>query len=319
MKDAADAYMEWFKAHRKSARETRYTIDTHILPALGKVEVERLTAKRLRAWHEGLAKAPARLRTRPGQDQRYRHAADDPEAPRRRRATANRVITVLKALLNHAWQEGRVASDDAWRRVKPFRQADAARVRHLTAAECKRLVNACDQEFRPLVRAALYTGCRYGELCRLSASDFNPDAGTVTVREAKAGKPRHVALSDEGRKFFEAATAGRASDAPIFPRLDGNRWGRAHQTRPLRDACERAKITPAVSFHILRHTYASHLVMNGAPIQVVAHNLGHSDTRMVEKHYAHLQPSYIADAIRAAAPRLGIGGKGNVVRMGTTK
>jgi integrase len=46
--------------------------------------------------------------------------------------------------------------------------------------------------------------------------------------------------------------------------------------------------------------------MNGAPLFVVAKNLGHSDTRMVEKHYGHLAPSYVADAIRAAAPRFGI-------------
>jgi hypothetical protein len=45
--------------------------------------------------------------------------------------------------------------------------------------------------------------------------------------------------------------------------------------------------------------------MNGAPLLVVGKNLGHSDTRMVEKHYGHLAPSYIADAIRAAAPRFG--------------
>ena len=55
--------------------------------------------------------------------------------------------------------------------------------------------------------------------------------------------------------------------------------------------------------------------MNGAPLQVVAHNLGHSDTRMVDKHYAHLQPSYVADAIRAAAPKLGIATPGKVVRL----
>jgi hypothetical protein len=42
------------------------------------------------------------------------------------------------------------------------------------------------------------------------------------------------------------------------------------------------------------------------PLLVVAKNLGHSDTRMVEKHYGHLAPSYIADAIRAGAPRFGI-------------
>ena len=46
--------------------------------------------------------------------------------------------------------------------------------------------------------------------------------------------------------------------------------------------------------------------MNGVPLLVVAKNLGHADTRMVESHYGHLAPSYIADAIRAGAPRFGM-------------
>jgi integrase len=71
------------------------------------------------------------------------------------------------------------------------------------------------------------------------------------------------------------------------------------------EACGRAKITPALGFHGLRHTWASLAVMNGTPLLVVAKNLGHTDTRMVEKHYGHLAPSYIADAIRAGAPRFG--------------
>jgi integrase len=49
----------------------------------------------------------------------------------------------------------------------------------------------------------------------------------------------------------------------------------------------------------LRHTWASLSVMSGVPLLVVAKNLGHADTRMVERHYGHLAPSYIADAIRA--------------------
>src|SRR5271169_1191122 len=61
----------------------------------------------------------------------------------------------------------------------------------------------------------------------------------------------------------------------------------------------------AANFHALRHTYASHAIMNGAPLFVVARNLGHSTTAMVEKHYGHLAPSYIADAIRAAAAKFG--------------
>jgi hypothetical protein len=46
--------------------------------------------------------------------------------------------------------------------------------------------------------------------------------------------------------------------------------------------------------------------MNGMPLMVVARNLGHADTRMVEKHYGHLAPSYVADEIRKAAPRFGV-------------
>jgi site-specific recombinase XerD len=85
------------------------------------------------------------------------------------------------------------------------------------------------------------------------------------------------------------------------------------------EACERAKIKPPASFHVLRHTYASHLVMNGAPLPVLARNLGHSDTRMAEKHYAHLAPSYVADAIRAAAPALGLKTTTNVQSLHTAR
>jgi len=58
------------------------------------------------------------------------------------------------------------------------------------------------------------------------------------------------------------------------------------------EACRTANITPAAGFHIIRHTSASHWAMAGVPLNVVAHNLGHADTRMTEKHYAHLAPSY---------------------------
>ena len=44
-------------------------------------------------------------------------------------------------------------------------------------------------------------------------------------------------------------------------------------------------------------------MMNGVPLMVVAKNLGHADTRIVEKHYGHLAPSFIVDAIKAGAPR----------------
>jgi len=83
----------------------------------------------------------------------------------------------------------------------------------------------------------------------------------------------------------------------------------------MQEACEHAKIKPRVSFHVLRHTWASLAVMNGMPLMVVAKNLGHVDTRMVEKHYGHLAPSYITAAIHAGAPRYGIKDDGAVVLL----
>lgn len=159
--DAVDDYLAWIDKHRKptTAREWRYMAEAHILPALGESEVTKLTTAKIRKWHEELAAAPARLRTRLGAAPRYREMSADPDA-RARRATANRNLTVLKAALNKAFYDGKVPSDQAWRRAKPFRGADAARVRYLQEDECRRLLNACPEDFRRLVRGALVSGCR---------------------------------------------------------------------------------------------------------------------------------------------------------------
>jgi integrase len=61
-----------------------------------------------------------------------------------------------------------------------------------------------------------------------------------------------------------------------------------------------------VGFHQLRHTYASHAVMNGMPLPVLAHNLGHATTMMIQRHYGHLAKSYIDEMIRQHAPVFGV-------------
>jgi integrase len=254
-----------------------------------------LSTEKLRGWLSALAKSPAKGR---------KHEAGA-EPLRRRRSTANRTLAILKAALNLAFREGLVPSDAAWRRVKPFKGVDAARLRYLSVAEAQRLINACDPDLRGLVQAALQSGARYGELARMRAYDFNPDANTVTVGQSKSGKPRHVFLTDEGAALFRRWCAGKAGNALLFTR-GGEAWQKSNQARPMRLACQRAKIEPAIGFHQLRHSYCSLAIMAGAPLLVVAKNVGHADGRMVEKHYGHLAQNYIADAIRAAAPRFGI-------------
>ena len=302
----------------KSVYHARRAAETHIQPALGYLEVAKLTAKRIEDWHHGLTEKAPLARSKPGRKPNHRKADKSADGIRKRRATANRVMTVLKAALNHAWKAGHVASDDAWRRVKPFKAVEIARVRYLSEAECVRLINACEPAFRNLARGALLTGCRYSELTALHAADFNADAGIVTVRQSKAGKPRHVVLTEEGQRMFTALTAGNLGTDQIFTRADGGQWGKSHQLRPMLEACKRAKISPAVSFHVLRHTHGSTLAMRGVPMGVIAEQLGHADTRMTEKHYAHLAPSYIAETIRAHFTTLGIAGESNVALIRRT-
>ena len=301
---ALEAHIEFLECNGKKVSDQRYHARAFINPMLGEVEVAALKAKQLQEWLHDLTKLPPRVRTKAGKPQQHRPLDDSEDAIRRRRSSANRIFTTLRAALNYVWREKRVVSDGEWRRVEPFKKVDSARVRYLTVTEAQRLINASDPEFRPLLRAALETGCRYGELTRLEVQDFDPDAGTVAVRQTKSGKSRHVVLTDEGQAFFRQLAAGRNSEELLLGRADGSAWGKGHQNAFMAAACGRAKIKP-ISFHGFRHTWASLAVMAGVPLMIVARNLGHVDTKMVEKHYGHLGQSYITEAIRKNAPRYG--------------
>jgi len=162
---ALDDYVADYKRRGgKALDRLEWTITAHIKPALGEILVERVNRRRLEAWHAALAESPRGLRTTPGKRQKHHEPDNTPEGIRRRRSTANRVLTILKAALNLAAHNHRAETPERWQAVKPFRETDAPKIRYLTDAESQRLVNACAGEFRKLVIAALLTGCRYGEL-----------------------------------------------------------------------------------------------------------------------------------------------------------
>ncbi len=318
---AVEDYLTWFRAHRKSHRATEAVLLAHVIPAFGSKRIGELTTRDIQRWHERLTTLPARAR-KPKPDslrsqrrdpaqlaQRYRDQdLTDPDVLRARRATANRILTVFRAVLNHSWREGRapVESETQWRRVRPFRNADAPRVRYLEETQVKRLLNASPPDLRGLITAALLTGCRLGELIVLRVDDYRADASSIHVRDSKSGRPRHVPLTAEGEQFFGDLAAGRAGAETMLLRAEGTPWGQNHHVRPLLVACRNAKIDPPASFHVLRHTYGSWLAMKGVSLQVIAEALGHSDTRITHRHYSHLAPSYVAQVIRANMPSIGI-------------
>jgi integrase len=311
--DALDDYIARFRG--KDLANTRRRIEAFIRPKLGQHDVAKLTSKVIRRWHEGLADAPARLRTANGAEQNVRITADTDEARRSRQSSANRILTILKAALNRAYHEGDVESDHAWRKVKPFEKADGVKLRYLSDDEARRLVNATNATFRPMVQGALLTGARYAELANLEARDFDRQARTIRLRETKAGMHRDVYLGDEGFVLFDMATIGKTPNQPIFERPDGNKWSASQQARPLAAACKAADVEPT-GFHDLRRTFGARLALQGVPMAVIAKALGHADERITQRHYAHLAKNYVADTIRAASAGLGIvSDDSSVVRM----
>ena len=144
--DALDAYFaERERRGSKGLDKDRAAARARIVPALGNVEVVKLTTKRIRDWHgamvtggraqavtafAGLGEAadgrsvPKVVGTTGGPSRpsggagAAADAVSERDAIRARRATANRVLTILKAALNHAFHEGNAASDEPWRKAK---------------------------------------------------------------------------------------------------------------------------------------------------------------------------------------------------------
>ncbi|MDR2561788.1 MAG: site-specific integrase [Holophagales bacterium] len=311
-----DAYFK--DAERRGVKgvpQDRYRANAWILPAFGSVQISELTRDGIERWLDEMANSPRKVRTGAGREPKINPPPSTDEQKRARKESANRVLSVFKAALNYCMDRKLAdSSDRPWQLVKRFKGTTKARIRFLSIEEQVRLVDACPDDFGQLVRGALLTGCRYGEMTRVQCKDYDHLSGSVFVAESKSGKPRHVFLTKEGSELFDELTANLDPEDYVFtngtegrgkPSLGRRRWRSKEQCLKIREACKKAGIEPA-TFHELRHTYASMLVNRGCVLSVVAELLGHSSIKMVEKHYGHLSRNTVRDELLRAMPRLGI-------------
>lgn len=305
--EASAHYLDWYRGHRKAIGHAERYLRLFVLPAFGDRTVASLEKAEIERWHRKIAATPARLRTRPGKAQRFAKRATDAEGLRARKATANRILTILKAMLNKAADDypKRVGGGREWREAKPFEKVDKPRVRFLTAVEATRLANACEPDLRALVRAALLTGARFSELASLRVADFNADTAQLYLAPGKSDRARYVPLNAEGAALFASLAAGRPGEAPMLTKANGAAWRRDHHRDAFTAAQARAKISPACTFHDLRHTYASLLAQAGADLLTISKLLGHADTRITARHYAHLCDRTLALAVTTLLPGFG--------------
>jgi integrase len=141
--------------------------------------------------------------------------------------------------------------------------------------------------------------------------------GKVHIVESKGDtekrKGRFVELTGDGAVLFDRMIAKKAPDALIFTHItlrrtraaSENEWLPYDQRQLMENAYLVAEIEPVV-FHELRHTYASMLINMGCPRDVLAKQLGHQNTDMINLHYGKLYDEYVASAVNKAYPETGI-------------
>ena len=173
----------------------------------------------------------------------------------------------------------------------------------LSFDEAEKLVESTEGQWKAMILLALKTGLRLGELRALRWEDVDLKAGRILVQQAawrdtigtpKNGRPREVPLSDQALEILRRHRHLRGGF--VFCGRDGAMFTVSSCNRPIWLACRRAQLR-RIGWHVLRHTFASHLVMRGAYIKAVQELLGHSDIKMTMR-YAHLSPGVRRDAVQ---------------------
>jgi integrase len=211
-----------------------------------------------------------------------------------RETTINRELAFLKNVFTKAIDWGKT-SENPVKKVRLYRE-DNSRTRFLTDEEEERLLACCKPQLQPLVITALHTGFRASELRSLTWNDIDFRRRTVTVRAGyvKNGESRTVPMNEVLTTTLKAVKLVHADGEKVFCSRQGNPY------RSFRTAFERAVRLAGLAdftFHDLRHTFASRLVMAGVDLPTVKELLGHKDISMTMR-YAHLSNTHKEAAVK---------------------
>jgi integrase len=208
-------------------------------------------------------------------------------------------LKFLRHLLNRAVRDD-LLPGNPFAKVRLPKPAPAA-IRFLSPREEQRLLKALAPRDRLVIRLALVTGLRSGEQFSLRWEQIDWKSRTVTLPRTKAGQPQYRLLSREAIEILTDLKRRAKSSPWVLP----SRHPATHLIaknfyhRQFLPAIEKAKL-PHLTWHHLRHTFASRLAMSGQSDQTIAALLGHASTALV-KRYAHLSPSHLKDAVEHAS------------------
>lgn len=201
--------------------------------------------------------------------------------------TIQKEMTVLKHALKLA-VEWELLHENVARGAKLPRVPEG-RTRYLTPLELKAALNESPVWMRPPIALAAFTGMRRGELLALRWLDVDMPNRRLYLRDTKNGSLRVLVVNEMAAMVLASLPPAAPGDL-VLPGVDPH-----HLTVYTRRIFAKLGITDA-SFHSLRHTAASWLVMQGVDLYAVGQLLKHKTPRMTQR-YAHLSPQYMAGAV----------------------
>ncbi len=203
-------------------------------------------------------------------------------------ATTNRMMACLKHMITKGvdWEMASEADLKQVRKVK-FKKENNKRLRFLDVEECQRLIDCCSKHLRPIVITALNTAMRRGEILSLKWEQVDLRHGYISLVDTKSGEGREIPINNTLKKLFDKMPHSIES-IYVFTDKDGNPYKEVK--RSFKTALRKAEIHNA-TFHTLRHTAASQLVMAGVDITTVKELLGHKSIAQTLR-YSHLAPEH---------------------------
>jgi integrase len=212
-------------------------------------------------------------------------------------ATINREMSCLKHLFSKA-VEWRCINRNPGHGVKRLKEPPG-RIRYLEVKEVERMMRAIEvlpqgtgRYLRPIVLVALNTGLRKSEILQLRWQDLDFQEKRITVLKTKNNELRVIPMNET---VFQEL--GRIDRHPESEYVFYNRNGEPYDN--VRKSFDRVLKISGINdfrFHDLRHTFASHLVMNGCNIRTVQQLMGHKDIKMTMR-YSHLSKAYLQEAV----------------------
>jgi integrase len=281
----AQKYLEWMKANRKPLTHRRacfvFVLLVGHFGARGLNEITAWEIERYKKARRDMGKAPA---------------------------TVNLELRFLRSALHKAYDWKQLGKPPE-RSVKLLKTPEG-KVRFLSEDEEAALLAVASPALRRIVTAGLLTGFRRGELSALKTEAVDLVRGILTLEacDSKNGERRTLPISDRLQAVFqEALSADRQAlaepheHAVVFTKDDGTPWTGSSLSNAFGRLCQKAGIEILYP-HVLRHTFASRLVMAGVDLRTVQELMGHKSIHMTMR-YAHLSADHKRGAIEALERR----------------